>query len=266
MPMEGVLLRNREVTRLHEKNGLISHVELKDGTCIEAKQFISNLPPAQTFRITDSSLIRPVTRKRLENMQQTVSSFIINIVFKKNCYPYVKHNYYYHKTGHAWNLHNYSAAEWPLGYAVYMAPSAHTREFADGMTIFAYMRFEEVKPWASGFNTASHISDRGGDYAAFKKKKAEQLLDKVEERFPGLRNCIKTYYTSTPLSYRDYIGNDDGNLYGAVKDYQDPLAALIAPKTKIPNLFLTGQSLNLHGILGTAISGLITASSTDGEK
>ena len=262
----GVLLRNREVIRLHEKDGLISHAELKDGTCIEAKQFVSNLPPAQTFRITDSPLIRPVTRKRLENMQQTVSSFIINIVFKKNCYPYVKHNFYYHKTGYAWSLHNYSASEWPLGYAIYMAPSAHTREFADGMTIFAYMRFEEVKPWASGFNTTSDINDRGDDYAAFKKKKAEQLLDKVEERFPGLRNCIKTYYTSTPLSYRDYIGNDDGNLYGAVKDYRDPLAALMAPKTKIPNLFLTGQSLNLHGILGTAISGLITAATLMGKN
>ena len=92
------------------------------------------------------------------------------------------------------------------------------------------------------------------------------MLDKVEERFPGIRNCIKTYYTSTPLSYRDYIGNDDGNLYGAVKDYQDPLATLISPKTKIPNLFLTGQSLNLHGILGTAISGLITSAALMGKN
>ena len=147
----GTLLRNREVVRLREENGRIIDAELRDGTRIEADQFISNLPPAQTFRMTDSSLIRPVTRKRLENMQQTVSSFIINIVFEKNCYPYVKHNFYYHKTGTAWDLHNYSAAEWPLGYAIYMAPAAHTREFADGMTIFAYMRFEEVKPWASEF-------------------------------------------------------------------------------------------------------------------
>jgi all-trans-retinol 13,14-reductase len=262
----GTLLRNREVVRLREENGRIMDAELSDGTRIEADQFISNLPPAQTFRMTDSTLIRSVTRKRLENMQQTVSSFIINIVFEKNCYPYVKHNFYYHKAGTAWDLHNYSAAEWPSGYAIYMAPASHTREFADGMTIFAYMRFEEVKPWVTSFNTTSRKADRGSDYESFKKQKAEQLLDKVEERFPGIRKCMKTYYTSTPLSYRDYIGNDDGNLYGATKDCQDPMASLVSPKTKIPNLFLTGQSLNLHGILGTAISGLITSAALMGKN
>jgi all-trans-retinol 13,14-reductase len=262
----GTLLRNREVVRLREKDGRITDAELQDGTRIEADQFISNLPPAQTFRMTDSSLIRSVTRRRLEDMPQTVSSFIINIVFEKNCYPYVKHNFYYHKPGTTWNMHDYSGGEWPLGYAIYMAPSSHTREFADGMTIFAYMRFEEVKPWASSFNTTSRRADRGGSYESFKKEKAEQLLDKVEERFPGIRQCMKTYYTSTPLSYRDYIGNDDGNLYGAVKDYREPLAGLVSAKTRIPNLFLTGQSLNLHGILGTAISGLITSAELMGKN
>ena len=262
----GVMLRNREVIKFHMDNGRVAHVELKDGSRIEAKQFISNIPPANTFRMISSNLIRPVTRKRLENMPHTVSSFIINIVFKKDCYPYVKHNFYYQKPGSVWNLHQYSESEWPLGYAVYLAPSSRTREFADGMTIFAYMRYEEVSSWASSFNTTSHPGDRGAGYESFKKKKADQLLDKVEERFPGLRNCIKTYYTSTPLSYRDYIGNDDGNLYGTVKDYRDPLADLVSPKTKIPNLYLTGQSLNLHGILGTAISGLITAAAVMGKN
>jgi all-trans-retinol 13,14-reductase len=215
--------------------------------------------------MTETPLIRPVTRKRLENMKNTISSFIINIVFKPGCFPYVKHNYYYVRAGSEWNMEAYDEKEWPLGYALYMAPSKRTGEFADGMTIFAYMRYEEVLPWASSFNTVTSQQDRGLAYERFKRRKAEKLLGKVEEKFPGIRNCIKTYYTSTPLSYRDYIGNDDGNLYGTVKDYRDPLAALVAPKTKVPNLFLTGQSLNLHGILGTAISGLITAAALMGK-
>jgi all-trans-retinol 13,14-reductase len=261
----GVLLRNREVIKINVTEGLVSHVLLKDGTRVEASHFISNTTPAKTYRMTDTALIRPVTRKRLNEMRPTVSSFIINIVFKNNSYPYVKHNYYYHKAGSLWSMDHYEPAEWPLGYALYLAPSPRTREFAEGMTIFAYMRYEEVKPWASSFNTVSSKEDRGADYEVFKKKKSEQLLDKVEEKFPGIRSCIKTYYSSTPLSYRDYIGNDDGNLYGSLKDFQDPLAALVSPKTKIPNLYLTGQSLNLHGILGTAISGLITAAALMGK-
>ncbi|MDP4249581.1 MAG: NAD(P)/FAD-dependent oxidoreductase [Bacteroidota bacterium] len=262
----GVLIRNKEVLKLLVEDGLVKYALLEDGVRLEAASFVSDIPPAKTFRMAEPPLIRPVTRKRLEAMENTVSSFIINIVFKKDCYPYVKHNYYYHKRGSVWNMAGYNEGEWPLGYALYMAPSSRTREFADGMTIFAYMRYEEVQPWASSFNTVAAHEDRGADYASFKKRKAEQLLDKVEEKFPGLRKCIKTYYTSTPLSYRDYIGNEDGNLYGTRKDYQDPLAALQSAKTKVPNLYLTGQSLNLHGILGTAISGLISAAAVMGRN
>jgi all-trans-retinol 13,14-reductase len=262
----GVLLRNREVTRLHETGGRITHALLNDGTCIQADHFVSGTTPLNTFRITDSTLIRPATRKRLEQARNTISSFMLNVVFKKDCYPYFRHNYYYHRAGRLWNMQDYDPAEWPSGYAIYFTASSRTREFAEGMTIFAYMRYEEVSPWASGFNTIARPGDRGADYEAFKKRKAEQLLDRVEEKFPGLRKCISAYYCATPLSYRDYIGNDDGNLYGVVKDYRDPLGALVSPRTKIPNLYLTGQSLNLHGVLGTAISGLITAAALTGNK
>ena len=68
----------------------------------------------------------------------------------------------------------------------------------------------------------------------------------------------QNYYTATPLSYRDYIGNGDGSMYGIVKDYRDPLKTFISARTKLPNLYFTGQNLNLHGILGATMSGLVT--------
>ena len=120
------------------------------------------------------------------------------------------------------------------------------------------MRFEEVAQWKDTFNTVSNVNDRGETYNEFKKRKAEILLDTVEGKFPGLRNCIKSYYVATPLSYRDYIGNDDGSLYGIVKDYKNVLKTFISPRTKLPNLYLTGQNLNLHGILGASMSAIVT--------
>jgi len=41
---------------------------------------------------------------------------------------------------------------------------------------------------------------------------------------------------------------------------------MISPKTRISNLFLTGQYLNIHGILGTAISGLQTVMALTGQE
>ena len=80
----------------------------------------------------------------------------------------------------------------------------------------------------------------------------------VEKKFPNIRSKIAAVYTSTPLTYRDYIGNGDGSLYGIVKDHNNPLKTFISAKTAIPNLFLTGQNLNKHGILGVTISAVST--------
>ena len=260
----GQIVKNREVKKLNVEEGSVKTAELNDGSLIHADYFVSNTTPANTYRMTDTSLIRPVTRKRIEAMPTTVSSFILNIVFKKDRFPYLKHNYYYQKTGSVWSMDTYAENDWPLGYAIYCSP-AIGMEFARGMTIFAYMRYDEVRPWETSFNTVSSKHNRGTEYEAFKNKKTEQLLNRVEEKFPGLRKSILHTYTSTPLTFRDYIGNEDGNLYGTVKDYRNPVGTLISPKTRIPNLFLTGQYLNLHGILGTAISGLLTSIALTGK-
>jgi len=255
----GGMIKTRSMVKSIEVNSEKAvSVVLADGSKIQADHFISNLHPAKTMELTKTDLIRKIYRSRLHDLKNSVSVFILNIVFKKKSYPYLKHNYYYHEEGHAWDMEDYTESNWPLGYAVYFTASSSTKEFAEGMSVFTYMKYEEMRPWTDSFNTTSVKNDRGHDYSAFKKRKAEKLLDKLEEKFPKLRQTIHTYYTATPLSFRDYIGSDDGSLYGIARDYRDPFKTMIAPRTKLPNLYLTGQNLNLHGILGSAISGLIT--------
>jgi all-trans-retinol 13,14-reductase len=254
----GIIQRHSEVKRIVVEDGKAVSVELANGGHIQAKTFISNMHPVKTMEITDTEVIRKAYRNRLKNLDNTVSSFTVNIVLKKGSYPYFKHNYYYHKEGTIWSMADYTAENWPLGYALFLSASSKSPEYAETVTIFTYMKFEEVEPWVHTFNTVAAEEDRGASYEAFKKEKAERLLDVVEEKFPGLRDCIQSYYTATPLSYRDYIGTDDGSLYGIAKDYKDPVKTYIGAATKVPNLYLTGQNLNLHGILGTTITALVT--------
>ena len=254
----GDIRRNTEVKRIVVEEGEVKYVELKDGSQVYGKHFISNMHPLRTLDMTESNLIKHAYKSRIKNLENTIGGFIINIVLKKDSFKYVKNNYYYHKDGHIWNMADHTEENWPLCYCVFFSASSKTSDYADSMTLLAYMRYDEVKQWEQTFNTVSAVEDRGPGYEAFKKSKAEKLLDCVEEKFPGLREGIKTYYTATPLSYRDYVGNDDGSMYGIVKDYQNPLKTFISPRTKIPNLYLTGQNLNLHGILGATMSGLVT--------
>jgi all-trans-retinol 13,14-reductase len=262
----GVIHRNTEVKKIVVEEDKVSCVETAGGNRVYAKHFISNMHPVQTLNMMETNLIKHAYKTRIKNLENTIGGFIINIVFKKDSFKYIKNNFYYHKDGHVWNMTDHTDKNWPLCYCVFFSASSRSPEYAESMTLLAYMRYDEVKQWEKSFNTVSATEDRGPEYEAFKKTKAEKLLDCVEEKFPGLRNCIKTYYTATPLSYRDYIGTDDGSMYGIAKDYSNPLKTFISPRTKIPNLYLTGQNLNLHGILGATMSGLVTCTAFLGSE
>lgn len=254
----GVIKRDKEVEKIVVEDGMATEVLLNDGTAIHGKYFIANIHPAKALEMTETNLIKSIYRKRIKSLENSVSVFVINIVFKKDSFKYFKHNYYYSDEGQVWTMADYTEDNWPLGYALFLSGRSESNGYAESMTALAYMRYDEVEHWENSFNTVSAKEDRGGTYEAFKKYKAEILLDKVEERFPGLRTHIKSYYTATPLSYRDYIGNHDGSMYGIVKDYRSPLKSFIPTRTKLSNLYFTGQNLNLHGVLGAAMSGLVT--------
>jgi all-trans-retinol 13,14-reductase len=254
----GLIRRNAEVKKIVVEDGRVSSVELADGSYVYGKHFISNMHPVRTLEMTESNLIKAAYKNRVKSLENSIGGFIVNIVFEKEAFPYIKNNFYYIKDGREWDLTEHTDETWPLCYGIFCSASSKSDKYAESLTLLAYMRFEEVEQWSGTFNTVSKEESRGEDYETFKKRKAEKLLDCVEERFPGLRKAIKSYYTATPLSYRDYIGTDDGSMYGIAKDYSNPLKTFISPRTKIPNLYLTGQNLNLHGILGATMSGLVT--------
>ncbi len=238
----------------------ITHIViLENDKKVTAKHFISNLHPAQTIKITDSEALRKAYRSRMQsNLDNTIGTFLLNIVLKKDTFPYLNHNYYHHETENAWKGINYTNENWPLTYALFVNASSKHEHYADSLTVMTYMRYEDVAKWKDTFNTDSQPAVRGSDYEAFKKEKAKRLLDIVAKKFPDIRECIKSYYVATPLSYRDYQGTGDGSMYGISRDYRDSFKTFIAARTRVPNLFLTGQNLNVHGVLGVTISALMT--------
>ncbi len=117
----------------------------------------------------------------------------------------------------------------------------------------AYMNFAEVKKWQG-----TKTGERGDEYEAFKRKKAEILISYIEKKRPGFRDNIRSYTASTPLTLRDHTGTINGALYGVLKSSGDPLRTLLSPRTKLSNLYLTGQNVLLHGLLGVTITSVLT--------
>ena len=254
----GKIIKQTKVVRLNEEGGELTYAETDKGERFFGKLFISNIHPAQTLEMTESALLKKAFRSRIKSLENSISVFYANVVMKKNSFKHLNYNYYYFDEQDPWGVLNYTEEKWPMGFALFFTTSSKVSDFTEGVTIMAYMRFNEVKKWEHTVNTVSNEASRGEDYEAFKKEKAEVLFDYVEKQFLGFKASIKSYTTASPLSARDYIGNEDGSLYGLTKDYREPLKTFISPRTKIPNLFLTGQNINLHGILGVTVSSVLT--------
>lgn len=263
----GTIRNYAEVTKIVEKNGLVTHIELKDGEKIEGKQFISNIHPSLTMNMLESDKIKKAYKTRIGSLQNSVSTFNVEIVLKPDTFKFFNHNYYHFRTQDIWNCVHAEGDQWPETYFLFLPKSSRSAEYADNMTIMTYMKYEEVKEWEDTFATIPRARDsRGEEYEAFKRERAERCISEVEKKFPGVSACIKSYSTSTPLTYRDYIGVKDGGLYGIAKDFNDPLRTFISPKTKIPNLFFTGQNLNMHGVLGVTIGAIRTCGELIGQN
>lgn len=244
---------------LFEDDNLVG-VQLASGQKVFGDHFISNLHPTATLDIVGPGRLRKAYESRMGELENTTSIFSIHAVFKPDSFPYLNRNFYWHRTPDSWASIDYKPETWPESYMLLTPAHTKSAQYADSVTIMAYMNFEDVAEWKDTFNTVTYEDDRNEAYQAFKREKAEQMLDAVEKRFPDIRQHIQTYYTSTPLSYRDYINTPDGSAYGVLRDKNHPLKAYISPRTKIKNLYLTGQNLNMHGVLGVTVGAIITCS------
>jgi all-trans-retinol 13,14-reductase len=247
-----VMLGSKAVKLTGDRNS-IDGVELQNGDYIEGKQFIAAVHPDQILDMVDPGMIRKAYSSRIRGLDSTMGMFTVYLVFKKDSFPYLNYNFYHYNQNNVWIASDYRKEEWPQNYLFMNTATSGSQTFAESGSIITYMDYAELAKWEHTFT-----GERGDDYIAFKQHKAEKLLDAVEMQFPGIRSSIAAVYTSTPLTWRDYTGTREGSAYGILKDHNRPLESMVMPRTKIQNLFLTGQNTNVHGILGVTISSIVT--------
>jgi all-trans-retinol 13,14-reductase len=257
----------KEVVRLEVANNKIVSALMKDGTQVSGTHFISNIEPKTTLKLAGEEHFRKSFFKRIQSLEGVISAFSVYLVFKPKTFRYLNYNYYHFKdSSDVWTAHEYDEDSWPKAFMASMNTSKKQEVWAEGMTCITYMKYDDVAPWADTFNTVAEKNDRGESYEEFKARKTAKFLEEIERKFPGIKDCIQSVHNSTPLSYRDYIGGHNGNMYGYVKDSSNPMKTLIPCRTKLDNLLLTGQSINMHGVLGVTIGAVVTCSEIIGKE
>ena len=257
----GTVLNKKEVVNFSFKDKEIEFVETKDGELYYADKFISNIHPSRTFEMIPRDKVRKAFYNRVQSVKNTLSYYNLFITFKENSFKYFNSNVYHINGDSSWATSEYDEKNWPQYFMFIPTQKNPTDEYANGANIFTYMKYDEVAKWGN-----STVEKRGDEYKAFKHQKNEQFLDAIELRFPNFRKHIKNIYSSSPLTVRDYTGCNDGAMYGLMKDYNNPLHSYFTPKTKVPNLLLTGQNTVLHGVVGVTIGSVLTAGELVGLK
>jgi all-trans-retinol 13,14-reductase len=249
----GKVITRKKVTAVDCDDRHATGVTCADGSHYTADLVIADIHPARLMEIVTSPLLRPAYRKRIADLPETVGGFALYVRFKENRVPYMNHNFYSYRQGSPWHCERYTTDNWPMGYLYMHFCDTDQQTYARSGVILSYMRMEEVERWKG-----TRRGCRGDDYLRFKQEHAERLLDVVEHDFPHLRDNTQDYESSTPLTYLDYTGTEGGSMYGIAKDITRGVASRVHHRTKIPNLMLTGQNINSHGILGVLVGTMVT--------
>ncbi|MDR3351368.1 MAG: NAD(P)/FAD-dependent oxidoreductase [Prevotellaceae bacterium] len=258
--MGGTVLTDAKVTRLLTKGNAVQAVAYNRGEQLRSRYVISDAHPAHTLSLLDEqAAARSAYRNRINHLPNTYGMFTVHLQLKRNTVPYLNRTVYIYKEEDVWNYYRYRPQAKTTAALLHFQPPPPGETCAGNMDILTPVHWEEVVSWCD--TTVGH---RGEAYNRFKEQKAEECIALAAEKIPALKQCIEKIYTSTPLTYRDYTGTWNGSAYGIQKDYTHAMLTVLPPQTPVANLFLTGQNLNLHGVLGVSITAFFTCAKITG--
>ncbi len=94
------------------------------------------------------------------------------------------------------------------------------------------------------------------EYMELTERITRNYLDRLEERFPGLRKHVAYTRLITPLDVKNFTHHDQGSMFGL--DIQKAFNPELSPRSGMKNLFFTGEDIFAQGL--TPLNGVITAS------
>lgn len=251
--MGGQVIAGKKVRRICCNETQATGVETADECFYPADYVISTAHPARLLEMLDTKLIRPAFRKRLGSIPNTTGCFSLYVKFKEKNMPYMNTNYYGYSVSSPWNCEHYTEAEWPKVFLYMHFCHEDAPRYAYSGVVLSYMNWEDVEKWRG--TRAGH---RGVEYENFKRHRAERLIREVDRQQPGFASAIEKYYASTPLTYLDYTGTEEGSMYGVAKDVTSDITNRVPYRTKVPNLLLAGQNVNSHGMMGVLVGTIVT--------
>ena len=105
------------------------------------------------------------------------------------------------------------------------------------------------------------------DYKAKKEEVAQILLQRLDEKFPGIREAIEYYEVSTPKTIKRYTSNPGGAVYGFAQTTELSASKRFRNNFLIPNLyFASAWAFPGGGFEGSITGGFLAALQMNKDK
>jgi len=251
----GKVYTSEGVNSIQTEGRNILSISTTKGNKYIADYYISDIHPSTLLKLFDDPTALPKAyRNRINEIPNSYSAFTLNIKFKPNTFPYLDHTaYYMERYDEVWNF-GYANRTWPLGFLYMTPPEFNQGKYTNKMIVTVPMSWEHVKQWED-----TSFGHRTPEYEEWKLKCAEEVIKCIEKIHPNFRDCIDKINTASPLTIRDFYGVKEGGMCGYIKDCKNITLSHIPVVTKIPNLLLTGQCINLHGFCGVPLTAINTS-------
>ncbi|WP_326559762.1 FAD-dependent oxidoreductase [Micromonospora sp. NBC_01796] len=101
--------------------------------------------------------------------------------------------------------------------------------------------------------------ERPDDYHRLKDALTRRLIDRLDERWPGIRESIAFAELATPLSFETYQRSVRGSFYGLAATPERLRSPLAGARTPVRGLVVAGQDAWGSGVVGALAGGLVAA-------
>lgn len=228
------------------EDNAVSGVTLANGDHLPADDVIYTAHPALLVPMLPPGSVKPAFIRRLSSLKDT---FATHSIFAKTKRPIAALD--------GSNLFLCLTPDIRKGFAPGCVPeegpfyiSGTMQGDAQSILIFGPGDMAAYEQWSD-----SRPGRRPEAYKRFKAKRLAAVWDAVRKAYPEIAHAT-VVDGGTPLTNRDFLTSPGAGLYGAKHSLSqfNPL-----PITKIPHLWLAGQSVVAPGILGTAISAIVAS-------
>ena len=252
----GAVHTGEEVVAIDVADRCVSQVTTAKG----ADYYISDIHPCSLLKIVNDNAFPKAYRTRLQEIPVSYSCFTLYIVFKPGAFPYINHTCYYQDDyGLVWQHGQYNPDDWPRGFMYMTPPDPGQGPWASKMIVNVIMPYDAVRQWEN-----TRTGHRGPQYEHWKAVHVAKVMSRLEELYPGFGLKVASTYSASPLTIRDYYNVKEGALYGYSKDCCNIALSQVPVFTKVKNLLLTGQNINLHGICGVPLTAINTVEAITG--